>query len=238
MGASNARRSKYQRTEIRVTDEWFRSFCAPRLTERDRQIFRFLSLARITTSEQVARLFWDGSKKAQGLCNRRLRQLYDLQCIDRFFPVVETGSSLQHIVLDRAGAKALGLSHFRRITTLPVSYRHTVYVSSFLASAYSNGWGWGKTEYRLGRLIADIYYPALKVAVEIDTGTQSRQVLLDKARKYNQTPDLSVIVFVSAVKERAGWFLGNLSLHTNNVGATFENFEKVFPVVRRMLKIA
>lgn len=153
-------------------------------------------------------MFWKGRSKAQDLCNRRLRLLYDLHCINRYFPPTTEGSTLQHVTLDRAGAKVLGLEQWNRIEALPITYRHTIQVGEFRILAREYGLGWGRHEYLLGSVRADIYYPDHRIAVEIDTGTETHTVLKRKAMSYRMIRGLRYLLIVTTgPRERLQTFL-------------------------------
>lgn len=101
-------------------------------------------------------MYFNHSKNPQKLCNSRLRKLYRLQCINRFFPPIKQGkgSSKAHICLDRAGFKALKLEDFSsyRYRKLPFNYKHKIAVANFRIIAFKQGWGWGKMNMKLTTL--------------------------------------------------------------------------------------
>src|SRR5690625_140349 len=141
-------RGRLERPTIRDTEEWFQTYCEPRLTDRDRELLRFVYDHRIVVPEQLARVFWSHCKDPVRMCVDRLRVLYDLHCIDRFYPPVSSGTSPQHITLDRAGARVLALpDDWKRTTRLPATYRHTVLITQFCILAQEGGLKWGEREF-------------------------------------------------------------------------------------------
>lgn len=204
------RRSRYTREETHITEEYVEAFIKPRITAKQREILRFIWIHRLATSTQVAEYFYWDKVKAQDLTNRQLRTLYDLHCIDRWFPPVDKGSSLQHVSLGLAGAKILGVNN-RRMKALPLTYRHMVLVTEYRMRARLNGFGWGESETKLGAVQADIWYPEHKLAVEVDTGTETTETLLSKAQRYQSLLGVKWVVFCTTGKgERAKRFLSSL----------------------------
>src|ERR1700727_1362451 len=76
---------------------------AARLTARDRWLLRMLHEHRVLTTGQVTQLAFGTSRAATA----RLLALYQLRAIDRFRPLVPSGSAPLHFVLDEAGAYLL-----------------------------------------------------------------------------------------------------------------------------------
>ena len=216
---------KFERESVRVTQEWFETKCKPRITDRDERILRFIYDNRLVTSKQVAKLFWRGCSQSHYLADRRLRILYELHCIDRFFPPapVGEGTNPQHIALDRAGAKVLGLDNFNRLRELPNSYRHHVLAAEFRLRAKLKGFGTGNKEQKVGPIRADIYYPNYNICVEIDRGTETYETLERKAKRYNRLPDKTVVFVTSGPVKRKDRFLDMLT--GDNAGTTFDDLD-------------
>ncbi|MFW5962013.1 MAG: replication-relaxation family protein [bacterium] len=206
------RRSKCKRKSIPLSKEWYEVFCLPRITERDFEILKFIYENRIVTSYQIAKLFWEGRSNSQGLANRRLRKLYDLHCIDRFFPIKKHGTSCQHLVLDVVGALVLGVNgDFEKLKELPVKYRHSVYTADFIVEARSFGLINEKVNYFLDGVNVDIYYPQYNLVVDIDVGTESISYLIQKATKINQIHNIKHLFFVTnGGKKRIKFFTDNI----------------------------
>lgn len=166
------------------------------------------------------------------MCNRRLRILYDLHCIDRYFPPAKEGSSKQHVVLDRAGARLLNIKNFNKKNTLPGNYFHTILQVEFKIRAKHHGWGWGALETDFGPFRADIYYESINAAVEIDCGTETHTTLKRKAKKYNQVNGLKYVIFVTKGPEKRGdTFLKYLHSPTHKVRVKFKDLEDLFDAV-------
>lgn len=209
----------------RPSAAFVRQSIAPRLTFRDLEILRCLYDHRIVTSEQLARRFWPGCSQAAWLCNRRLRVLSDLHCVDRYYPVVYGGGSAPaHVVLDYAGAVVLGLTGWRKLPALPVTFPHTVLVSEVALRGLCYGLVDYRLEFSLGSVRPDIYYPGRRLAVEVDTGSQSLAVLAGKAERYRAIQGLRVVMVTLGSRERLRSFLGALG---GGVGARFADLEKL-----------
>jgi len=73
------------------------------LQERDIDILDALSSYRLLTTSQLARLFFTTKKRAE----RRLRQLYDAELVERIFRPVVRGSAEILYILDREGVNLL-----------------------------------------------------------------------------------------------------------------------------------
>lgn len=171
----------------------------------------------------MARKFFPGQK----ICNRRLRKLFDLHCIDRFFPPVETGSALQHVVLDYAGAKAINID-IRKINELPSTFFHTILVTEFVVEFPGDL----EVEKDFGVVRPDLYYPGM--AIEIDTGTEGYRVLKEKARRYNRY-NFDWIIFVTAGNpDRIKTFFKNIRSARHKAGATFKDLKKLIKKIQEM----
>jgi hypothetical protein len=206
-----AKRSKHHRPKIKITNEWIRDFCLHRITERDLKLLQFVADYRLTTSDQLARVFFQANN-AQYLCNKRLRILFDLHCINRFFPPTDKGSSRQHTALDIAGKKILGIDRYTLIKKLPITYKHTIHVTE--AAIRLTKLGPHTLETNLGGAIADLYYPNHKLAIEVDTGAESRRSLTTKIDRYRLITDIKWLLFISTGPiERIKYFV-NLTKST------------------------
>nr|WP_282706947.1 replication-relaxation family protein [Natroniella acetigena] len=151
----------------------------------------------MVTNYQIKKVFYRDNKGIKN-CNRRLRMLYhEMYCIDRYFPPVDTGSSKQHLMLDKAGAKAIGISPFYKLNKPVLRHEHHRLVTEFNIRGWEKGLGWAKLEHKIADQVADLYYPRKKMAVEIDTGSESRKTLKGKIKGYNRTTDLNYLIFVT-----------------------------------------
>jgi hypothetical protein len=71
-----------------------------RLSERDRLIVRLLYRHRVLTTQQVSAAAFPSARRAE----MRMRDLHEMRVVDRFRPLVATGSAPYHWVLDEVGA--------------------------------------------------------------------------------------------------------------------------------------
>lgn len=170
------------------------------------------------------------------LADRRLRILYDLHCVDRYFPLTETGSAPQHLVLDYAGARAIGMSDFDKVTKLPLTYKHTVATTDIRVVSSRHGFGPGSTNYNLGPVIADIYYPSYYMALEVDMNTETRETLRSKFQRYSTLTSLKWLVFIttgpqSRIDYVIGLARGNRSSF-RTIGVNMGDIREVFKVVK------
>ena len=183
-------------------------------------------------------MFWRGRSKKKDLTNRRLRVLYDLHCIDRYFPVVDSGSSEQHVVLDKSGAIILNIANFYKRDKLPFTYRHMILTTEFIKTAYNRGFGWGELEYKISGYSVDIYYEDFKIAVEIDVGTENHKTLKDKTKNYNRMRGLNFVIFVTQSEiKRGDSFIDNIH---NKEGIKHKvrcNFEDLKVLTRNIKKM-
>lgn len=161
--------------------------------------------------------------------------LYDLHCIDRFFPPTVEGSALQHVTLDRAGARTLGLENWKKLDALPLTFRHTVLAGEFRIQARRHGFPWGTSEHSLGPVVADVYYPRERMAVEIDTGTESHTTLKEKATRYKRIRGLGVLLIVTTgPRERLKTFLDGVDgVAERKAGARFERLPELLAALAK-----
>jgi len=90
---------------------------AGRLTARDRWLLRMIWEHRVLTTSQITQLAFGTTRAATA----RLLTLYQHQVIDRFRPLVVTGSAPWHFVLGPAGAQVLAAED--AITPAHLGYR-------------------------------------------------------------------------------------------------------------------
>lgn len=73
------------------------------------------------------------------------------------------------------------------------------------------GFGSGFHEYRLGQVVSDVCFLDRGVCVEVDMGTESRQVLKKKIQAYLRVPALRALIFLTqGAKERADFVVDRL----------------------------
>lgn len=196
-----------KRSPVRVT-KWYLKAIEPRITKRDLEILRFIHKHKIVTRRQIQRVFFSKSKYPTA-CNRRLRILYELHCIKRFFPLVGYGSAQQHVTLDKAGAALIGVDNYYDITTLPQTYQHTVAITELyieLSERYRvEKW---VTEPQLKRIRPDVYavINGREYLFEIDMGTEVQRTIAGKLKSYKDIKGLPKLIFVTYDgKERKEW---------------------------------
>jgi hypothetical protein len=133
---------KYDREDVRVDDKYIQGIMRW-ITDRDIQILRLLLRYPFMTAEQIEMMVFSSLKPSswRNKANERLRRLYHCHCIDRWFPPVGEGlgSSQQHVVLDRAGAKILALKgekeaeKWKKRKYVPQTYSHSLKIFDFRA---------------------------------------------------------------------------------------------------------
>jgi Ni/Co efflux regulator RcnB len=140
--------NKYTREPVKITDEHIEGIMRW-ITERDMQILMFLLRHPFATVEQIEMTLFSSMKPSnwRTKSNERLRRLYRVHCIDRWFPPVAegAGSAQQHIILDKAGllviAKHKGYDpkkiKWRKRTYIPQNYRHTLKIQDFKAMLHA-----------------------------------------------------------------------------------------------------
>jgi hypothetical protein len=134
--------SKYQREEIRVTDEYIESL-ERWVTPRDYEILMLLLHEPYLTISQIEMMLFSDLKPSswRAKANERVKRLYQANCIDRFFPPVEkdSGSSEQHLILDYAGARLIAKVEnrtkfkWRKRNYIPQNYKHYLKIMDFKA---------------------------------------------------------------------------------------------------------
>lgn len=112
--------SKYNRPEIKqITKQWVRENIKY-ITERDMGLLNLLyeNKRRLLKRDQIQRLY--PVFESVSVLNRRLRKLYELYILDRFYPKVGMGqgSSQQFICLDKAGLILLEIDRYNK----PINY--------------------------------------------------------------------------------------------------------------------
>lgn len=177
-----------------------------KLTEVDLKILKVIHQLRITTSAQISRFIYKeetGIKKyAIRYTNNRLKKLYELGCIDRFFPLLENTKGLDyvHVVIGPVGARVLNIEKFRRVKYLNQNWRHTIMTNEILSNIFIrfNIVSWKKElklEWKNELADTRIQQPDLFIGytnnkrekyafVEADMGTEPIQTLLTKTKRY------------------------------------------------------
>lgn len=205
--------SEYERKFKQLKNEHV-EFAKIKLDKQDISVLKFIHRFKIVTSKQIWTTIFKNEKYPNRYCNKKLKKLYDLGCIDRFFPAVNSGSPLVHVVLSKVGAKILDINKFRKIERLPNNWRHTVLsndISSYLINKYSLfilktevPMEWEEKNGKK-KIQADIYVNwdngsdiGMHVMFEIDTGTESMSELYSKLKNYHK-------YFNSEALKQANW---------------------------------
>lgn len=118
-------------------------YAASRLTERDRRVIDALAEHQVLTTSQVCDLAFNSERHT----TQRMNTLYRLRVVERFRPLVRTGSAPYHWILDEAGAAAVVAADrdvarrdlgWRRDKALSVALNqhlaHTVAVNGFFTA--------------------------------------------------------------------------------------------------------
>jgi hypothetical protein len=125
-------RAKYEEYTSRVTKDKIQ-FASLKTDDDDKNILRLIHKLKVCTSRQVSKIIFRDEKHPIKKCNNKLKKLYELGCIDRFFPAVEKGSPQTHLVLAPIGAHLIEARKFRKIFSLNQNWRHQVFTNEVLA---------------------------------------------------------------------------------------------------------
>lgn len=137
--------SRFEREKVKVTDEYVEKILGW-ITDRDLNLLELLVKHPFLTSTQIEYMVFASLKPSsrRTTVNRRLQRLYRSHCVDRWFPLVteQSGSSEQHVLLDRAGilvlAKHWGVPKenikYKKREYIPQSYKHTLKLFDFKAT--------------------------------------------------------------------------------------------------------
>lgn len=180
-------------------------FLAARLTDRDRWLAAMTHEHRVLTAGQLARLAFPSERSARA----RLRELAAWSVLDRFQPLLSSGTAPMHYVLGPAGATVLAAQHgldpkdlgYRRDRALGIANSlrliHQLAVNDVLttlAAAQQLCAWWSET--RCARHVGDLarpdayfrlHTPAGEVGfyLEYDTGTEALTRLAAKLPGYH-----------------------------------------------------
>ncbi len=188
--------------KLRVTMEHIEFNCIPRITERDKRIIKFVADHRIVSRDHVAGTFFAHCKAPEIQTDKRLKVLYSLSILNRFFPPRPPagGRGQQLVTLDRAGGMFLNIENYRYVKTLPITYNHTLLVVSTYLSAKDLIAKW-KPEYNLRLIRPDAAFTlkgtGKEFILEVDTGKQSKPKLTKKLETYSKIKNLPPIIFIS-----------------------------------------
>lgn len=112
-------------------------FAITKTNETDIRILKLIHQMKIINSSQIAKIIFKDTKYPVKYCNNHLKKLFELGCIDRFFPLAESGYPQSHVVLAPIGAKLINLENFKKITELSMKWRHTVARSELFSNIFN-----------------------------------------------------------------------------------------------------
>lgn len=191
----------------------------------DIEILKLVSELKICTSKQIIRFLLQNNKAKLKTCSNRLKKLFELGCIDRFFPMTPSGKGTEpvHVVLNLIGAKIIKHDgRFRRTILLNKSWRHTATVNEYLSLMYKDYDSykiedpliWDET-----KIVPDIKFfkDDKEIFVEVDMGTESIILLKDKISKYcdyqrwaNEDIEVIFVLRYEDTKEKLDRFINQL----------------------------
>ncbi|MNJ90181.1 hypothetical protein D3C87_77750 [compost metagenome] len=163
--------------------------------ERDIKILKLIYRLRFCTSSQIAKMVFKNQKHPQKLANSSIKKLFMLGCIDRFFPVVEKGSSQTHIVLAPIGARLIEIKGFRKVIALTQNWRHVISCNEIISEIFNkykliDSKTEIKIEFKNKILRPDLFagwennQKEYFSMFEIDLGTEHMNILTQKIKNY------------------------------------------------------
>jgi hypothetical protein len=100
--------SRYARPKISFDEDWYKQVDRY-VTERDKGLLELIYEKNILKREEIQQYY--PVFKSVCVLNRRLKRLYDLHLIDKYYlPNTGEGSSQQYICLDYGGLIVLGIN--------------------------------------------------------------------------------------------------------------------------------
>jgi hypothetical protein len=193
-------REKYEEYVKKINNEKI-MFAKAKINDIDLKTLKLIHQLRIVTSSQVAKIIHRGRSHPFKFANNSLKKLFELGCIDRFYPMANGGSSQSHVVLAPIGARLIDVKGYRKVLVLTQNWRHTVYRNNIFADIYEKykmiGWkpeillewmhnGTDKT-LRPDAFIGWNNGEKENFAMfEIDMGTEHMNVLYKKIKDYHE----------------------------------------------------
>lgn len=202
-------REQYEKYTNRITKEKI-LIAKSKIDDVDKKILQTIYKLKICTSTQLSKIIYSNVKFANRYINNRLKKLFNLGCIDRFFPAKEKGSYPVHVILAPIGAKILEISNFKKTTLLNQKWRHTVFLNEILSNILMK---YRVKIYRIEMWIernedfkirADMFCGWIKnekiifSILELDMGTELMKDVIAKVKKYNK-------YFNSEYFKKANW---------------------------------
>lgn len=188
-------------------------FALTKTNETDIKILKLIHRMKIINSSQISKVVFKDTKYPTKYCNNHLKKLFELGCIDRFFPLTESGYPQSHVVLAPIGAKIIQIDNFKKITDLSMKWRHTVARSELFSNIFNKKviteW---KPELTLeweernnkNFIITDVFCGWISKddemfgMFEIDLGTEKIKQLQSKIKNYHK-------YFNSSEFKKANW---------------------------------
>lgn len=183
-----AERIKYEEYIGSITKEKV-LYARDQMDAYDLRILKLISELKICTSHQIANLLFKEKNNPVLFSNRRLKKLYRLGCIDRFFPSIDKGRLPTHITLAVIGAKVLEKRGFRRLLILNQNWKHTVAINEVLSHHKMNHEKFiieDAIVWNESKIIPDIQLigESSRKFIEVDMGTETIAVLKEKVENY------------------------------------------------------
>lgn len=188
---------------------------ASHLTDRDRYICRLILEHQVLTTHQIRQVCFDSQRRT----TLRLAQLHRLRILDRFRPLVPTGSAPHHWILDTVGATIVAAERgtdvaelgwrrdkAARVATSP-QLGHLVGVNGFFCSLLETArhqpdtelvlwWSARRCAARWGQIVRPDGYGVweqdrkrVAFLLEYDNGTERVARLAEKLQRYRQLFD-------------------------------------------------
>lgn len=126
-------REEYENYTSNITKEKI-LFAKSKVDKTDLKILSMIHKLKLCTSIQLTKIIYKDEKYGNRYMNNKLRKLFTIGCIDRFFPAREKGTYPTHVVLAPIGAKLIDVSGFKKITFINQKWRHTVSTNEVLAN--------------------------------------------------------------------------------------------------------
>lgn len=223
-------REEYEQYVKHITKEKI-LIAKEKMNDNDLKVLKLVYQFKICTSDQIAKMVFKHSKSPTKLANNSIKKLFTLGCIDRFFPMINSGSSKTHVVLAPIGARIIEIKQFRRMLVLTQNWKHTVSANDVLAYLFSkykllDFKSEMKIEFKNTTIRPDLFVGwkdenKEKYAMfEIDLGTEHMVILnkkvktyceyfnsigfkVDKWQPYENIAIMPTIIFIFNDKERA-----------------------------------
>ena len=98
-------------------------------------------------------------------------------------------------------------------------------------TGFKKGLDWAKLEERVGSQQADLYYPSLDLAIEVDTGSETHKTLKNKIKGYNRSQVDKLIFVTSGGLNRVDLWKDSISSYIRFIGGAYSDIEKIMEMV-------